>query len=315
MKLIYKITAVLLTALLFCIGCAANKDNVIQIDPNQDVNQTSNKSVTLYFGDATGNYLVKESRKVELSANQTLEEFAINELIKGPRGTEGDKIPLINPSCKLISVNSNEEILTLTLSRNFLDWSFAGVKNDRQQSRIKKLSVYSIVNTLVEATGCPRVQILIESVAGGSGQRLLTDQVGITGGENSILGALSWDGSFVLSPGNTMKVMLSSLQQRDFEMAYTLVAYNDEEIGEKPSLSAFLSIMNLDWVVETFSVSDYAVGADGNTACVIINFTCRSLKNERVYRQSIPVTLVNENNVWKMEYSEFISIFDVQVYS
>lgn len=56
---------------------------------------------------------------------------------------------------------------------------------------------------------------------------MLTDQVGITGGENSILGALSWDGSFVLSPGNTMKVMLSSLQQRDFEMAYTLVAYND----------------------------------------------------------------------------------------
>ena len=309
MKLKILITAIIIAfILIISVGCAAEKKGV-QIDPNPDTESTQADYAVLYFGDSTGKYLVPEFRLVDVPANQSIEEFIVIELIKGPTSDLGDKRSVINPSCEVKSVQTSGDVLTITFDDEFLDWSFLGQDTETEVNRTKLLAVTSIVNSLVETTGYSQVQILVDKNNAGVGTRVLAEDVGISAAGDRILGPIGWDDEYVLDAENTLRVLMSALQKKDYDEAYSIIAYESNGETAKPSRSMFENELDNCPVIESFTIHGFSPNPQNQHCCVIVSYTLRELTGASITRSSVPAMLLRENDAWKMEYGEFLSLF------
>ena len=104
----------------------------------------------MYFANADGTALVPVTRKVGYNTNISLEKLVMEQLIKGPEVTGGN--PTINPATKIINVTVNDGICYVNLDQTFLTQVYT-VNSD--------VTIYSIVNSLVELDDVNKVQILV----------------------------------------------------------------------------------------------------------------------------------------------------------
>ena len=116
-----------------------------------EINTYENVELTLYFAAENGKHLRKAVRSVEYNSNIPLEKVVIENLIGGPIG-EG-VYPTINPHTKIISVTVKDKICYVNLSEEFLS---------QQYSVLPELTIYSLVNSLIELNGVNKVQISID---------------------------------------------------------------------------------------------------------------------------------------------------------
>lgn len=107
----------------------------------------------LYFASEDGTGLKEESRTIEYYTNISMEKLVIEELIKGPAGE--DTFPVINPSTKTVSVSVQDGICYVNLDETFLTQIY-NVSSD--------VTIYSIVNSLVELSNVNKVQISVNGV-------------------------------------------------------------------------------------------------------------------------------------------------------
>lgn len=128
-----------------------NADTFINNDGN-DINTYELAKVKLYFANETGDKLIAANREKHYSTNIPLERFVVEELIAGPSGQLEGMYPSVNPSTKIINVMTKDGICYVNL-----DSSFLTVVNNVST----EVSVYAIVNSLVELSNVNKVQILI----------------------------------------------------------------------------------------------------------------------------------------------------------
>ena len=76
----------------------------------------------------------------------------VEELIAGPSGQGEGQYPSINPNTKILSVMTRDGVCYVNLDENFLS-----VVNNVSTD----VSVYSIVNSLIELSNVNKVQILV----------------------------------------------------------------------------------------------------------------------------------------------------------
>lgn len=126
-------------------------ETFINNDGNE-INTYEPTRVKLYFANATGDKLIGAYREKYYSTNVPLERFVVEELIAGPSGKVEGLYPTINREVKIISVMTKDGICYVNL-----DASFLSVVNNVST----ELSIYSIVNSLVELSTVNKVQILI----------------------------------------------------------------------------------------------------------------------------------------------------------
>ncbi len=126
-------------------------DTFINNDGNE-INTYELTRVMLYFASEDGSQLIATYREKYYSTNTPLERFVVEELIAGPSGQVQGIYPAINPETKIINVTSKDGICYVNL-----DGGFMNVVNNVSTD----LSVYSIVNSLVELPNINKVQILI----------------------------------------------------------------------------------------------------------------------------------------------------------
>ena len=147
----------LAAALLFCAACQAQEpEQEIQIDPTSGSENRKDTYVALYFADTEYSMLVREVRKTKVSVDANVEKKVLEELLLGP-SVPISMAQIINPDTQVVRLKQEGKVLTVVLSKEFLDWSF--IENARpieESNAVKQLAVYSVINTLVEATGCPR---------------------------------------------------------------------------------------------------------------------------------------------------------------
>lgn len=120
------------------------------------INTYDQVRIVLYFADESGNRLIAAYREKYYSTNISLERFVVDELLAGPSGHVEGIYPTINPATKIISVMTKDGICYVNM-----DESFLGVTNNVST----EVSVYSIVNSLVELSNINKVQILINGEA------------------------------------------------------------------------------------------------------------------------------------------------------
>ena len=107
-------------------------------------------TLTLYFANKTGDKLVAETRDVRYSSNVSKDKLIVEKLMQGPNS--GDAYPTINPNANLLSVTTKDKICYVNFDSTFLTGAY---------DILPELTVYSIVNSLVEGTEAEEVQITI----------------------------------------------------------------------------------------------------------------------------------------------------------
>lgn len=118
-----------------------------------DINTTETREIKLYFTRENYNLLVPEMRSIKVTDQQPIEQYIINELIKGP--SEKGKKATLSKDTVLLSVDTEDDICFVNLKSNFLD------RNSGNQEK-EILAVYSIVDSLTELETISRVQFLID---------------------------------------------------------------------------------------------------------------------------------------------------------
>ena len=126
-------------------------DQFIDNDGNE-INTYELVRVSLYFATEGGDKLIETYREKHYSTNTPLERFVVEELIAGPSGQIEGVYPSVNPDTKIINVMTRDGICYVNLDETFLT-----VVNNVPT----EISIYAIVNSLVELSNVNRVQILI----------------------------------------------------------------------------------------------------------------------------------------------------------
>lgn len=120
-----------------------------------EINTYENVNLTLYFASENGKYLIKAIRSVEYNSNISVEKLIVEKLIGGPIG-EG-VYPTINSNTKIESVTVKDKICYVNLSEDFLN---------QQYNVLPEVTIYSLVNSLVELESVNKVQIAINGDTG-----------------------------------------------------------------------------------------------------------------------------------------------------
>lgn len=115
-----------------------------------EINAYEEVTLQLYFANEDGTALRPVSRTVEYNTNVSLEKLVMEQLIKGPDASGGN--PTINPATKVINVTVNDGTCYVNLDSTFLTQIYTVTS---------EVTIYSIVNSLVELDNVNKVQILV----------------------------------------------------------------------------------------------------------------------------------------------------------
>lgn len=130
------------------VGLMSGDDFVENTSSSPSSYQTA--TLTLYFANETGDKLVPQKRDVKYSSNVSREKLIVQKLVMGPK--KGVGYPLINPDTNLLGVTIKDDICYVNLDSTFLISSY---------DVLPEITVYSIVNSIVEGTDATMVQIAI----------------------------------------------------------------------------------------------------------------------------------------------------------
>lgn len=125
------------------------EDDFVQ-NTGSSINSYQTDTLTLYFANAQGNKLVRQKMDVKYSSNMSKEKLIVEKLVRGPRKNAG--YPTINPDVSILGVTIKDGICYVNMDDEFLN---GGVDVKPQ------ITIYSLVNSLVEGTGATRVQIMV----------------------------------------------------------------------------------------------------------------------------------------------------------
>ena len=116
-----------------------------------EINTYERVKLSLYLANESGDGLKKISRSVVYNSNISMERLIVEQLILG--ALENEKVyPTVNPNTKIISVNVKDGICYVDLDNTFLTQIY-NVTSD--------VTIYSMVNSLVELSNVNKVQISI----------------------------------------------------------------------------------------------------------------------------------------------------------
>lgn len=117
------------------------------------INSYQYAALSLYFANADGTKIVKETRNVHYSSNTTLEKVVMEQLQKGPMSDQLQ--PVLSNDIKVLNITVEQKMCTINFSKEFI--------NGTAEKKVKpEVTVYSIVNTLCDMLNVDRVQLQVE---------------------------------------------------------------------------------------------------------------------------------------------------------
>ncbi len=301
---------------LFCpalYGCKSEGETgeiAPELNPNEDAAAEQSLNVSLYFSDPEYSMLLPEVREISVPVSKKEEYTVLEELIAGPVKNKANFMQVINPDTQIIKIFAQSGVLSVILSDEFLDWSFitSSPVADGLAS-IKRLAVYSIVNTLIEVGGYSKVHLLVDREGSRTGQRIKLEEVGM--GESGILEPLGRNAAVVQTPGKVLKLVLEALSAKDYKKLYKYVAEADREGDARPEEGVFISwIQEKNYSVEDFSIVEMVDPTNLGARLFMINYSLSSQSGGRKTYENFPLTLIRVNGCWKVEYSSLESLLE-----
>lgn len=294
----------------------AQEDSLIV---NPECKKSEEKEITLYFKHYYNDFLVQEKRTV--TEQKSSDELLImEELLKGP-SDKHQKVSLLG-AFTILDVSKRGETVFLDLSSEFLNKidltlvpgkeTVSEDKVESVQSAMKRLSIYSIVNSLTEIDGVNQVKFMVEN------ELLTYDMLG----ENVLIAAntniegdapvtpLTRNKSYNQSPSKVVSAVFQGLiGEPDWERIYSMLAEETMDGNKLPPIeelksrySAYVTSLELtdDFIV------DEEIKSDGN-AFVNVKYIVRYTNGTKETREYDSITVVPENGVWKVKLPRFVN--------
>lgn len=123
------------------------------IDLISDTNTKDSKTLKLYFMDAETENLVLETRTIKITDTIPVEQYVVNELIKGPESPDSKN--LLSSDTELISAQTTDSVCFVNFKSGFVEKNTGNGKNE-------ELILYSIINSLCEIDSINSVQFLVD---------------------------------------------------------------------------------------------------------------------------------------------------------
>lgn len=123
-----------------------------------EINSYETAHLKLYFANETGDGLIAVERSKPYNTNISLDRLVVEQLIAGPSSSIDGIYPTINPDTKPVSVVTKDGVCYVNLDETFLNQIY-NVTAD--------VTIYSIVNSLVELSNVNKVQISINGDTSG----------------------------------------------------------------------------------------------------------------------------------------------------
>jgi len=133
---------------------ALNRGNMLLGNAPVVPDPVNEQEVIVYFSDDQALELVAEKRSVEVSLNKPMEQYIVEELLKGPASDALFKT--IASDTKLHSAYTVGDICYVDFSADFVNKFTGGTAAER-------LMIYSIVNSLTELPNVKKVKFLIDN--------------------------------------------------------------------------------------------------------------------------------------------------------
>ena len=122
-----------------------------------EINAYEKVRLTLYYTEETGTRLVEAAKTVVYNTNISMEKLVMEQLIAGPG--EGELFPTIHPETKINNVTVKDGICYVNLNENFLN---------QVTNATSEVTIYSIVNSLIELPNVNKVQISVNGNTEGT---------------------------------------------------------------------------------------------------------------------------------------------------
>lgn len=129
---------------------AMNADAFVK-NTGSSLHSTQVATIKLYFVNQEGTMLVEEQREVHYNSNLSIEKLVIKELMDGPEQQGNQRT--IGENCKLLGIQVKDGICYVNFDSSFLESVYPFDP---------KLTIYSMVNSIVENGAASQVQILVK---------------------------------------------------------------------------------------------------------------------------------------------------------
>lgn len=108
-------------------------------------------TLAMYFASKDGKSLVQVNRTLDYNSNISMEKLVVEQMIQGP--IDDQVAPTVNPGTKIINVTTKDGICYVNLDESFLTQVYEVAP---------EVTIYSIVNSLVELTNVNKVQFSVQ---------------------------------------------------------------------------------------------------------------------------------------------------------
>ena len=122
-----------------------------------EINAYEKVRLTLYYTEESGTKLAETTKSIVYNTNISLEKLVMEQLIAGPGSSEF--YPTVNPETRINNVTVKDGICYVNLNESFLT---------QMTNVTSEVTIYSIVNSLVELPNVNKVQISINGNTEGT---------------------------------------------------------------------------------------------------------------------------------------------------
>lgn len=333
--------AILIVVAIIVVGCSStddgdytknkeNKENsslaqekVLSIDPDP---RPDENTITLYFKHKYSDYLVPEIRTV-VREKQSLEQLIVEELIKGP--SQHDRSSVMPLGTKVLDVNRKGETVFVNLSQeinNDIDLSGIPGKEDIPEEKratvkaeMKRLGIYSIVNSLTELDGITQVKFLTDNrsisyidLDEEFAKLMFPEPIENETNANNILVALSRDRTYILTPSKSVQTVFEGLiGEPKWDKVYSLLSKETASKDHLPSreeLEKLWPVLINSIELDDSFILDEEIKPDGR-AFVTVSFSINFASGKKEKMDKNMIIVVDEDNIWKVKLPEFVSDF------
>lgn len=283
-----------------------------------DASLSAQEDAMLYFRFLSEPYLAAEKREITHSPAEPYELALVTALLSGPSPQSTELGTLFPAGTQVLSTSRQGRTLFVTLSKEIMnpypDETAAMLASGDAESLLRRrLCMQSLAATLTENCDVDRVQVLVEQSSADMGSLRLKQRYFLTTGDDSLLSPpMMRCEADLLTPRNTLAVILDTWQQQDWQRLYRYVASSDPVTGEdRRTYTDFVTAMeNLPRLVES-SFSAGSVSMDGRWVAFTLDATVATADHQQEQHEGQTLRLLRENGLWKITLSQLTDWLEV----
>lgn len=285
-----------------------------------DETLSAREDAMLYFRYQSEPYLAPEGREITHSPAESYELALVTALLSGPAPQSAELGTLFPAGTQVLSTARQGRTLFVTLSQEVMNgypdepaaWQSDPYWSQEVPLR-RALCMQSLVATVTENCDVDSVQVLVAHDGGDmSSLRLKQKYFLDTHDDNLLVAPMTRDESLLLTPGNTLSVILHLWQQQDWQRLYLYIAAADPVTGEeRRSYTDFVTAMENLPRLTACSFSGGSVSMDGRWAAYTLDADVLAGDRQPERRECKTLRLLRENGLWKITLSQLTEWLEV----